>query len=350
MKNTILLTGGTGFIGSHTTVELLNAGYDIIIVDNLSNSSSSVVNDIIEITQKPSNIKFYQTDINNTKGMKEIFDQNKIDGVVHFAAYKSVNESVINPLLYYYNNITGLINLLKLMTEYNVTNLVFSSSATVYGNPTLLPLTEKSSVDPINPYGQTKLMSENILHDLSVAKSDFQIIVLRYFNPVGAHVSGLIGENPLGIPNNLFPYILDVISGKRPHLNVYGSDYDTPDGTGVRDYIHVVDLADSHLKALNSLFLKNPDKSTNPQNYKIYNVGTGTGYSVLDIVQSFNKNLETPIKHVMAERRPGDAPTVYADCSLIKEELGWVAQRNLDDMVKDSLNYLYKSSSMYSNK
>lgn len=325
----ILLTGGTGFIGSHTLVELINSGYETIIVDNLSNSSELVINNLSKITK--TEIQFYRIDITNKKELDTIFKTHSIDTVIHFAAYKSVSESVSDPLKYYNNNINGLISLLEVMNENGVKNIIFSSSATVYGNPSELPITESSNINILNPYGQTKLMGEIILSDVTKAY-DIKTIILRYFNPVGAHSSGLIGESPIGTPNNLFPYILDVISGKKDKVFIYGSDYDTIDGTGVRDYIHVVDLAKGHVAAVNCI--------DTIKNIKTYNLGTGKGYSVKQIVDKFNSVLDDKIIYEFTNRREGDAAEIYADCSLANKELGWKAELGIDEMVKDSLFFI----------
>lgn len=322
----ILITGGLGFIGSHTVVELLNDGYEIIIVDNLSNSSIDVKDKIRKITNK--NFEFYDLDICDSYKLDQVFDHHNITTVIHFAAFKAVGESVSNPLKYYHNNISGLITLLRAMEKHGVKNIIYSSSATVYGNPTSLPLSEQSPLSTINPYGTTKLMGEMILSDIK----NINVTILRYFNPVGAHKSGLIGEKPVGVPNNLFPYILDVISEKLSGLKIFGSDYDTLDGTPVRDYIHVVDLAKGHVKALKSL-----------NGLKIYNLGTGRGYSVLEIVNAFNNVLTEPIKYELVGRRDGDSPSVYADSSLAHKELGWSCQCGLDEMISDSLNFIGRS-------
>ena len=326
----ILLTGGTGFIGSHTAIELLKEGHDVIIIDNLSNSTDDIITKISTITKK--SITFYNADINNFDDLDLIFTNHQINTVIHFAAFKAVGESVSNPLKYYQNNVGGLLSLLKTMDKHDVTNIIFSSSATVYGDPEILPITENSLLSAINPYGQTKLIGENILRDLYRSNDKYKIIILRYFNPVGAHESGLIGESPLGRPNNLFPYILDVAKGKRAHLNIYGNDYNTPDGTGIRDYIHVVDLAQGHVKSLDYIV------SSTANFINTYNLGTGKGYSVLDIVTEFSYH--TTIKYKMVDRRKGDSPQVYADCSLAKNELGWVSTKTLKDMVKDSLRFI----------
>ena len=324
----ILLTGGTGFIGSHTAVELINSGYNIIILDNLSNSNESIIDKLNLITEQ--NILFYECDVTNYTDINLIFTLYKIIGVIHFAAFKAVGESVSNPLKYYQNNIVGLITLLGVMNEHKCKNIIFSSSATVYGDPDILPITESSKTYAINPYGQTKLMGEQILTDLYNSDPTYNIVLLRYFNPVGAHSSGLIGESPNGKPNNLFPYVLDVVKGVRPHLNIYGSDYDTHDGTGVRDYIHVVDLAKGHVKALDKI---------DGMGLKIYNLGTGKGYSVLDIVRVFGTQ-GSKIQYQLTERRSGDSAEVYANSDKARDELEWVAEKSLTDMVRDSLNFL----------
>ena len=320
----ILLTGGCGFIGSHTAVELIHQGHTVIIVDSLVNSDISVIDKIHEITgTQPI---FYDQDI--TQSLDNVFESHSIDAVIHFAAYKAVGESVQYPLKYYRNNILGLVNLLESVIRYKTKNFIFSSSATVYGNPSSLPLVESSPLKCLNPYGRTKLMGEEIIRDVMVSNPDLNVTILRYFNPVGAHESGLIGEQPRGVPNNLFPYILDVIKGIRPHLNIYGTDYETVDGTGVRDYIHVTDLALGHVAALDNM-----------DDLKIYNLGTGKGHSVLEIVNMFDK-MGKNIEIMKTHRREGDAPEVYADCSLAEQELGWKATRDLETMVRDSLRYV----------
>lgn len=331
----ILLTGGAGFIGSHTTVELLMKDYRVIIVDNLSNSKSSVIDNIKKITNQPDKIKFHQGDITDDEFLDTVFKTYSIDTVIHFAAFKAVNESIHNPLKYYDNNINGLITLLKVMKRYKVNKIVFSSSATVYGNPETLPLTENSKVSPINPYGMTKLMGEQILQDISNNKSNdpFKVIILRYFNPVGSHPSGLIGEDPNGIPNNLFPYILSVITGKKEYLSIYGDDYNTPDGTGVRDYIHVCDLARGHISAIEYL-----DRLTN--GYKVFNLGTGKGYSVMEIVNTFNKHTNNKVKYKIQPKREGDSASVYADPKLANLEMNWKVEYGLEDMIKHSLLFI----------
>lgn len=322
----ILITGGAGYIGSHTVVEMLNAGYELVVVDNFSNSKPEVLNRIKELTNK--DFKFYQGDILDKVALDKIFSENHIEAVVHFAGLKAVGESVSMPLKYYHNNITGTLVLCEIMGKHNVKNIVFSSSATVYGMNNISPLTEDMPLSTTNPYGSTKLMIENILRDLYIADNLWSIALLRYFNPIGAHKSGRIGEDPNGIPNNLMPYITQVAAGKREKLNIFGNDYDTKDGTGVRDYIHVVDLAKGHLKALETVM--------NSKDVKVYNLGTGTGYSVLDIVFAFEKATGKKIAYTIIDRRPGDIATCYADPSKALEELGWKASFGIEEMCKDS--------------
>ena len=323
----ILVTGGAGFIGSHTVVELQNAGYDVVVMDNLSNSSAASLDRVAEITGKK--VKFYQTDILDREGTQRIFDENKIDSVIHFAGLKAVGESVAKPWEYYHNNISGSLVLFDVMRQNGCKNIIFSSSATVYGTPAQIPVTEKCPKGEItNPYGQTKSMLEQMLMDIQKADKEWNVILLRYFNPIGAHESGLIGENPNGIPNNLMPYITQVAVGKLPKLGIFGNDYDTHDGTGVRDYIHVVDLAIGHVKSVAKL-AENPG-------LKIYNLGTGTGYSVLDIVHNFEAATGVKIPYEIKPRRAGDIATNYADPTLAKEELGWVAQRDIKKMCEDA--------------
>ena len=323
----VLVTGGAGYIGSHTCVELLNAGYEVVVVDNLYNSSEKALERVEQITGKK--VVFYQTDLLDREGVKRIFDQEKIESVIHFAGLKAVGESVHKPLEYYHNNLTGTLILCDEMRNHGVKNIVFSSSATVYGDPAEIPITESCPKGEItNPYGRTKGMLEQILTDLHTADPEWNVILLRYFNPIGAHESGLIGEDPKGIPNNLVPYIAQVAVGKLDHLNVFGNDYDTPDGTGVRDYIHVVDLAKGHVKALKKL----EDK----EGVSIYNLGTGNGYSVLEVLHAYEKACGKTLKYEIKPRRDGDIATCYADCTKAKEELGWVAEKNIDDMCADS--------------
>lgn len=322
----ILVTGGAGYIGSHTCVELLNAGYEAVVVDNFSNSKPESLKRVQEITGKT--LKFYEADILNKKDLEKIFEENSIESVIHFAGLKAVGESVQIPIKYYHNNITGTLILCEVMEKYNVNKMVFSSSATVYGMNNISPLTEDLPLSTTNPYGSTKLMIEQILRDVFVANSKWSISLLRYFNPIGAHESGKIGEDPNGIPNNLMPYITQVAVGKREKLAVFGNDYDTHDGTGVRDYIHVVDLAKGHLKAL--------EKVMNSTGVEAYNLGTGTGYSVLDVVNNFEKATGRKIPYVTTDRRPGDIDTCYADATKALKELNWKAEKNLEDMCRDS--------------
>lgn len=323
----ILVTGGAGYIGSHTCVELLKEGYDVVVLDNLCNSSKKSLDRVFEITGKK--VKFYEEDLLNKDGVRKVFENEKIDAVIHFAALKAVGESVKKPLQYYHNNITGTLVLCEVMEEFNVKNIVFSSSATVYGDPKVVPITEDCPKGVItNPYGQTKSMMEQILTDFNVADPSFNVVLLRYFNPVGAHESGLIGEDPKGIPNNLMPYISQVAVGKLDCLGVFGNDYDTKDGTGVRDYIHVVDLSIGHIKALKKL---EKDKGV-----FIYNLGTGVGYSVLDMVKAFEKASNIKIKYEFKPRRQGDIAKCYADPSKAERELSWKAERNLEQMCSDT--------------
>ena len=333
----ILVTGGAGYIGSHTCVELLNAGYDICVADNLSNSFEEALNRVKKITSK--DFKFYKIDLLDYNALDNVFSENKIDAVIHFAGLKAVGESVSIPLKYYHNNITGTLNLCDIMSKHNVKKLVFSSSATVYGDPKTVPITEDFPLSATNPYGRTKLMIEEILQDLYVADNEWDIAILRYFNPVGAHESGLIGEDPNGIPNNLMPYISQVAVGKLECLSVFGNDYNTKDGTGVRDYIHVVDLAVGHLKAL--------DKIKSKVGVVIYNLGTGKGYSVLEMVNAFSKALGSPINYKITSRRPGDIGECYADPSKAKRELGFEAKRTLEDMCKDTLKWQEENKNGY---
>ena len=330
----ILVTGGAGYIGSHTCVELLNAGYDVVVVDNLANSSEVALERVKKITGK--DLAFYRCDLLDRKGLDKVFDENPdISGVIHFAGLKAVGESVSKPLEYYHNNITGTLILCDSMRAHGVKNIIFSSSATVYGNPGVVPFVETMPRGEItNPYGQTKGMLEQVLTDLHVSDKDWNVVLLRYFNPIGAHESGLIGEDPKGIPNNLVPYIAQVSVGKLEKLSVYGNDYDTPDGTGVRDYVHVVDLAKGHVLAVNK-FSDTPD-------VRIYNLGTGVGYSVLDVLHSYEKACGKTLPYVIKERRPGDIATSYADCSKAERELGFKAQYGIDKMCEDS--YRWQSS------
>lgn len=322
----ILVTGGAGYIGSHTCVELLNSGHDIVIVDNLSNSKPEAVKRIRELTNKV--FRFYQVDILDKTALQAVFMDNTIDAVIHFAGLKAVGESVSAPLKYYHNNISGTLVLCEVMQEYGVKKMVFSSSATVYGTPESVPISEEFPLSATNPYGRTKLMIEQILEDLHHSDPQCSIALLRYFNPIGAHKSGRIGEDPNGIPNNLMPYITQVAVGKLQELKVFGDDYPTPDGTGVRDYIHVVDLAIGHLKAL--------EKIKDDAGVFTYNLGTGTGYSVLDVVKAFEQASDKPIPYQVTERRPGDIAASYANPAKAKAELGWEAKRTLYDMCQDS--------------
>ena len=323
----ILVTGGTGYIGSHTVVELSEAGYDTVIIDNLSNSSKESLKRVEELTGKQ--IKFYEADIRDRAALDRIFAENKIDSVIHFAGLKAVGESVAKPIEYYDNNICGTLTLIEAMRDAGVKNIVFSSSATVYGDPAFVPITEECPKgNPTNPYGQTKSMLEQIFSDVYRSDNSWNIILLRYFNPIGAHKSGRIGENPNGIPNNLMPYITQVAVGKLDHLNVFGNDYKTHDGTGVRDYIHVVDLADGHVCAIKKL-------EENP-GLEIYNLGTGNGYSVMDLVNAFEKTTGVHIKYEIAPRRSGDIATCYADPTKAYQLLGWKTEKTLEDMCRDS--------------
>lgn len=326
---TILVTGGAGYIGTHTVVELLNAGNDVIVLDNLSNSSIEALNRVERITGK--SVTFYQGDILNKALLQKVFNDHAIDSVIHFAGLKAVGESVAKPLKYYENNVTGTLILCQVMAEFKVKNLVFSSSATVYGDPASLPITEDFPTGATNPYGQSKLMVEHILADVHNADPSWNIARLRYFNPVGAHASGLIGEDPNDIPNNLMPFIAQVAVGKHTALSVFGNDYPTHDGTGVRDYIHVVDLANGHLKALAKLATK-PGLVT-------YNLGTGQGYSVLDMVKAFEKACGNTIAYQIAPRRPGDIAACYADPTHAREDLGWQATHTLEDMANSSWHW-----------
>lgn len=334
----ILVTGGAGFIGSHTVVELMNAGYDVVIVDNLVNASEKSIERIEQIVGKK--VKFYKVDINDRDGLNEVFDKEQIDSCIHFAGLKAVGESVVKPLEYYSNNISGTLVLLDVMRKHNVKNIVFSSSATVYGNPAFIPITEECPKGQCtNPYGWTKSMLEQILSDLYRADNEWNVILLRYFNPIGAHESGLIGENPNGIPNNLMPYITQVAVGRLKELSVFGNDYDTPDGTGVRDYIHVVDLAVGHVKAV--------EKLADKDGVSIYNLGTGHGYSVLQVVHAFEKACGHAINYAIKPRRPGDIAMCYCDPAKAKKELGWEAQYGIEDMCADSWRWQSQNPNGY---
>ncbi len=326
----ILVTGGAGYIGSHTCVELLNAGYEVVVIDNLYNSSEKALERVEQITGK--SVKFYQGDLLNREDIEKVFENEAIDSVIHFAGLKAVGESVSKPLEYYHNNITGTLILCDVMRNHGCKKIVFSSSATVYGDPAFVPITEECPKGQItNPYGQTKGMLEQILTDLHVGDSEWRVILLRYFNPIGAHKSGLIGEDPKGIPNNLVPYIAQVAVGKLEKLGVFGNDYPTPDGTGVRDYIHVVDLAVGHVKAI--------EKLASVDGVEIYNLGTGNGYSVLDVLHAYEKACGKTLPYEIKARRPGDIPTCYADASKAKNELGWVAERGIEEMCEDSYRW-----------
>ena len=323
----ILVTGGAGYIGSHTVVELLSCDKEVVVVDNLCNSSEKSLERVREITGRE--IKFYKADILDRAALEEIFEKENIESCIHFAGLKAVGESVAKPWEYYNNNITGTLVLLDVMKKYGCKNIIFSSSATVYGDPAFVPITEECPKGTCtNPYGWTKSMLEQILTDIQKADNEWNVVILRYFNPIGAHISGRIGENPNGIPNNLMPYITQVAVGKLEKLGVFGNDYDTHDGTGVRDYIHVVDLAKGHVKALAKL-----EKGSG---LNIYNLGTGTGYSVLDMVKSFEKANGVAVPYVIKDRRPGDIATCYANAEKAKDELGWTAENGIDEMCRDA--------------
>ncbi len=330
--NNILVTGGAGFIGSHTVIELLNAGYNVIVIDNLVNSSRESLERVKKITGK--SVKFYEDDLLDMEALQNIFEKENISSVIHFAGLKAVGESCEIPLAYFNNNITGTINLLMAMEKYNVKSLVFSSSATVYGKPESVPIREDFPLSVSNPYGRTKLMIEDMLRDIYKADASWDIALLRYFNPIGAHESGEIGESPNGIPNNLLPYVAKVATGELEAVNVFGDDYDTPDGTGVRDYIHVTDLAEGHIKALEKL-------STHP-GLVTYNLGTGKGYSVLEIIHNFEKACGKEIPYKITGRRPGDIDMCYADPEKAKKELGWEAKRDIDKMCEDAWRWQSK--------
>ena len=331
----VLVTGGTGYIGSHTCVELLNAGYEVIVVDNLVNSQKDVIDKIEKITNKK--VKFYEFDLCDKEMLRKLFEENpNIAAVLHFAGLKAVGESVEKPILYYENNLESTLILINIMQKYNCNSIVFSSSATVYGNPTKLPITEDDPVGgTTNPYGTTKYFIERILQDTCIANQNFTAIILRYFNPIGAHESGLIGENPNGIPNNLMPYIIKVATKELPILNVYGNDYDTPDGTGIRDYIHVVDLAKGHIKAL--------EKNIKSPGCHIYNLGTGRGYSVLELINTFEKVNNIKVDYKIVARRPGDIAQCYANPIKANKELDWYAEKNIEQMCSDAYNFVVKN-------
>ena len=325
----VLITGGAGYIGSHTALEFLMAGYQVSVIDNLINSKKESIIRLQEISNRK--VTFFSDDLLDKPALEEIFKNNQYDAVIHFAGLKAVGESVEKPLLYYHNNITGTLNLLECMQKYHVKKIVFSSSATVYGNPHKVPIKEDFPVQPTNPYGKTKLMIEDILKDLHISDPQWDIALLRYFNPIGAHISGKIGEDPNGIPNNLLPYIAQVAVGKLTKLNVFGNDYNTPDGTGVRDYIHVVDLAQGHLKALQKL-------NTRP-GVVTYNLGTGKGYSVLEIIEAFQEASGIKIPYDIVARRAGDVASIYADPSLANNELNWSADKDILTMCRDTWNW-----------
>lgn len=334
----ILVTGGAGYIGSHTCVELLSEGYEVVIVDNLYNASEKAVERVKEITGK--DVTFYEADIRDYGTMNDIFSREKPEAVIHFAGLKAVGESVAKPMEYYENNIGGTLTLCKAMRENGCKNIIFSSSATVYGEPAFVPITEECPKGICtNPYGWTKHMLEQILTDIHTSDTEWNVILLRYFNPIGAHKSGMIGEDPKGIPNNLLPYVAQVAIGKLPCVGVFGDDYDTPDGTGVRDYIHVVDLAKGHVRAINKI-MENPG-------VKVYNLGTGNGYSVLDVIKAFSKACGKEIPYQIRERRPGDIATCYAVASLAKQELGWEAEYGIDEMCADSWRWQSQNPNGY---
>ena len=334
----ILVTGGAGFIGSHTVVELQDAGYDVVVLDNLSNSSEKSLERVSAITGKP--VTFYKADILDREALEEIFAKEDITACIHFAGLKAVGESVAKPWEYYENNIAGTLTLVDVMRKHNCKNIIFSSSATIYGDPAIIPITEECPKGICtNPYGWTKSMLEQVLSDMQKADPEWNVIILRYFNPIGAHKSGTIGENPNGIPNNLMPYITQVAVGKRPELGVFGNDYDTHDGTGVRDYIHVVDLAIGHVKAYEKIL-------TNP-GLGIYNLGTGTGYSVLDVVKNFEAATGVKIPYAIKDRRPGDIAACYADAAKAKAELGWEAQYGIREMCEDSWRWQSRNPNGY---
>jgi UDP-glucose 4-epimerase len=333
----ILVTGGAGYIGSHTVVQLIESGIDVVIIDNFLNSDPEVLNRLHTITGKK--IKCYNIDLLDKVKVQQVFSENSIEAVIHFAGLKAVGESVAKPLYYYHNNITSTLVLCEVMKEHNVKKIVFSSSATVYGTAETVPLTEDTPLGATNPYGWTKLMLEQIFRDLYVSDDEWSIALLRYFNPVGAHESGLIGEDPSDIPNNLTPYITQVAVGKLDKLRVFGNDYDTEDGTGVRDYIHVEDLASGHLKALDKVL-------TNP-GVEAYNLGTGKGYSVMDMIHTFEKVNGVDIPYEVIDRRPGDIAVSYADPTKARQELGWVAEKGLEDMLRDSWNWQQKNKNGY---
>lgn len=334
----ILITGGAGFIGSHTAVEFLEAGYDIVVVDNYYNSSPRALERIEAITGKK--FRSYEVDLCDKDALEKVFIENPdIDSAIHFAGLKAVGESVQKPGMYYYNNLVSTLNLVEMLSKYNAKRIVFSSSATVYGMPKTVPIKEDFPLSTTNPYGETKLMIERILKDVWVSDPEWSVSVLRYFNPIGAHKSGMIGENPKGIPNNLLPYVAKVAAGQLPYLSVFGNDYDTKDGTGVRDYIHVVDLAKAHLKAL--------ERAEKVQGVEYFNIGTGTGYSVLEIVKAYEKATGLTVNYRITERRPGDIATCYADPQKAYEILGWQAENGIDDMCRDLANWMKQNPNGY---
>ena len=334
----ILVTGGAGFIGSHTVVELQNAGYDVVVLDNLSNSSEKSLERVEKITGKP--VKFYKVDILDREGLNEVLEKEDIDSCIHFAGLKAVGESVVKPWEYYENNIAGTLTLVDVMRKHNVKNIIFSSSATVYGDPAIIPITEECPKGQCtNPYGWTKSMLEQILTDIQKADPEWNVVLLRYFNPIGAHESGIMGEDPKGIPNNLLPYIAQVAVGKLEKVHVFGNDYPTPDGTGVRDYIHVVDLAIGHVKAI--------EHCSDKEGVHIYNLGTGKGYSVLDIVKNFEAATGVKSPYSIKPRRAGDVATCYSDATKAKKELGWEAEYYIKDMCADSWNFQQKNPNGY---
>lgn len=330
----ILVTGGCGYIGSHTCVELLDANYEIVVIDNFSNSKPDVIDKIKQITGK--DFTFYEGDVQDKELLNKIFKENKIDAAIHFAGFKAVGESVAKPLMYYRNNLDTTLSLLEVMNDHNCKKIVFSSSATVYGKPDTLPIKETAPLSTTNPYGTTKLMIEDILRDVYKSDNTWSIAILRYFNPIGAHKSGLIGENPNGIPNNLMPYIVKVATHELDHLNVFGNDYNTKDGTGVRDYIHVVDLAKGHISAINYVL--------NHTGCDAYNLGTGHGYSVLDLVNTFKEVNHVEVAYQITDRRPGDIDACYADPSKAKEILNWEANLEIEEMCKDAYNFVQKDN------
>ncbi len=333
----ILITGGAGYIGSHTMVELLEAGRELVVVDNFLNSKPESLERVRKITGK--DFKFYEVDLLDYDALDKVFCENDIDSCIHFAGLKAVGESCSKPLWYYHNNITGTLNLCDIMQKHGAKRIVFSSSATVYGKPASVPITEDFPLSTTNPYGETKLMIERILSDVYAADNEWSVSILRYFNPIGAHKSGLIGEDPQGIPNNLLPYITQVASGKRECLSVFGNDYNTPDGTGVRDYIHVVDLAKAHLKAI--------ERAEKVKGVEQFNVGTGVGYSVLDIIKAYEKATGITINYKIVDRRPGDIDECYANPKKAYEVLGWRAENNIEDMCRDSYNWQLKNPNGY---